>query len=63
MSKVTLHVGGAWDLESSSSDFSIVGLELLEIALWSQQSSPQAQTPVGEMRQTDAGKAEQQAAR
>ncbi|XP_030615191.1 proline-rich protein 36-like [Delphinapterus leucas] len=45
MSKVTLHVGGAWDLESSSSDFSIVGLELLEMALWSQQSSPQAQTP------------------
>ena len=24
MSKVTLSVGGAWDLESSSSDFSIV---------------------------------------
>lgn len=36
MSKVTLGVGRAWDLESSSSDFSVVGLELLETALWPQ---------------------------
>lgn len=62
MSKVTLGIAGAWDPESSSSDFSIVGLELLKTALWPQQSSPQAQTRAGEMRQTDAGKPEQQAA-
>lgn len=62
MSKVTLGVGRAWDPESSSSDFSVVGLELLETALWPQQSRPQAQTRAGEMRQTDAGRPAQQAA-
>lgn len=54
-----LGVPGTWS--PAPLDFSVVGLKLLKTALWPQQSSPQAQTRAGEMRQTDAGKPEQQA--